>query len=197
VTKLTDKNYLGWVYNIKQVLKEHKVWSIVNGQETEPTVDDKLAESSKGKGSPPVPPRQTPRILRSKRHSNSFDKPKPIRAEWIPLTTPGRGLGVLFNCPVRISLHGLYHQPTNSMIHDREAKAENLDLDWGKIEGSSNFCDMNDQDEEHKPSAETFASLGLDDWLVQALSAMSIKRPTPIQSACIRPVLEGIPPQLG
>jgi ATP-dependent RNA helicase DDX49/DBP8 len=55
---------------------------------------------------------------------------------------------------------------------------------------------MNDQDEEHKPSAETFASLGLDDWLVQALSAMSIKRPTPIQSVCIHPVLEGIPPQL-
>jgi ATP-dependent RNA helicase DDX49/DBP8 len=51
---------------------------------------------------------------------------------------------------------------------------------------------MNDQDEEHKPSAEKFASLGLDDWLVQALSAMSIKRPTPIQSACIPPVLEGI-----
>jgi superfamily II DNA/RNA helicase len=46
-------------------------------------------------------------------------------------------------------------------------------------------------DEEHRSSNKTFASLGLDDWLVQALTAMSIKRPTPIQAACIRPILEG------
>jgi hypothetical protein len=53
VTKLNDKNYLGWVYNVKQILQRHKVWKIVNGEETAPMVDDKVgsskAESSKGK----------------------------------------------------------------------------------------------------------------------------------------------------
>ena len=48
-----------------------------------------------------------------------------------------------------------------------------------------------DVDAEHKPSGRTFESLGLDSWLVQALSAMSIKRPTPIQATCIGPILEG------
>ena len=48
-----------------------------------------------------------------------------------------------------------------------------------------------DVDEQHIPSNDSFASLGLDSWLVQALTAMSIKSPTPIQAACIRPVLEG------
>lgn len=48
LTKLTDLNYLGWVYNVKQILKEHKVWSIVNGQETLPTIETKPG-SSKGK----------------------------------------------------------------------------------------------------------------------------------------------------
>lgn len=47
-------------------------------------------------------------------------------------------------------------------------------------------------DEEHVPANATFESLGLDAWLVQALSAMSIKHPTPIQAACIRPILKGI-----
>ena len=51
--------------------------------------------------------------------------------------------------------------------------------------------DHDDQDHDHRPSSETFPSLGLDNWLVQALTAMSIKRPTPIQAACIAPVLEG------
>lgn len=53
------------------------------------------------------------------------------------------------------------------------------------------MADVNEVDEEHSPLNSTFPSLGLDDWLVQALAAMSIKRPTPIQAACIRPVLEG------
>jgi hypothetical protein len=46
VTKLDDKNYLGWVYDIQFVLEEHEVWSIVNGDETAPAIDD---ESSKAK----------------------------------------------------------------------------------------------------------------------------------------------------
>ena len=49
-------------------------------------------------------------------------------------------------------------------------------------------------DEEHSTSSTTFSSLGIDDWLVDALAAMSIKRPTPIQAACIRPILEGTYP---
>jgi len=47
-------------------------------------------------------------------------------------------------------------------------------------------------EDEHTHASATFASLGLDDWLVQALSAMSIRRPTPIQASCILPILEGI-----
>jgi hypothetical protein len=39
-------------------------------------------------------------------------------------------------------------------------------------------------DEEHVPANATFESFGLDKWLVQAVSAMSIKHPTPIQAAC-------------
>jgi ATP-dependent RNA helicase DDX49/DBP8 len=37
----------------------------------------------------------------------------------------------------------------------------------------------------------TFPGLGLDTWLVNSLAAMSIKRPTPIQAACIPPILSG------
>lgn len=36
-----------------------------------------------------------------------------------------------------------------------------------------------------------FASLGVDKWLVDSLSALSIRRPTPIQAACIGPLLSG------
>src|ERR1700694_2727210 len=36
VTKLNDTNYLGWSYNVKQVLKEHKALKIVTGEETRP-----------------------------------------------------------------------------------------------------------------------------------------------------------------
>lgn len=53
------------------------------------------------------------------------------------------------------------------------------------------MAEANDIDEEHTISNVTFSSLGLDEWLVNALAAMSIQRPTPIQSACIRPILEG------
>ena len=62
-----------------------------------------------------------------------------------------------------------------------------------KIEGAMEE-DTQQPDEEHMPSDTTFSSLGLDSWLVNALSAMSIKRPTPIQAACIVPVLEGCAP---
>jgi len=47
-------------------------------------------------------------------------------------------------------------------------------------------------EDEHTHASATFASLGLDEWLVQALSAMSIRRPTPIQASCILPILHGI-----
>src|ERR1700679_2428114 len=36
VTKLHDTNYLGWSYNVKQVLKEHKALKIVTGEEIRP-----------------------------------------------------------------------------------------------------------------------------------------------------------------
>jgi hypothetical protein len=55
------------------------------------------------------------------------------------------------------------------------------------------MVEENNIDDEHTPLNNTFPSLGLDDWLVQALSAMSITRPTPIQASCICPVLEGTP----
>lgn len=47
------------------------------------------------------------------------------------------------------------------------------------------------RDDEHSAAKETFSELGLDQWLVDALTAMSIKQPTPIQAACIPPALEG------
>lgn len=50
-----------------------------------------------------------------------------------------------------------------------------------------------EKDDQHTPVTETFTDLGLDEWLVNALAAMSIKRPTPIQAECIRPALEGLP----
>jgi superfamily II DNA/RNA helicase len=56
------------------------------------------------------------------------------------------------------------------------------------------LADDNGIDEEHTNSSTAFSSLGVDDWLVDALAAMSIKRPTPIQAACIRPILEGTYP---
>lgn len=37
-----------------------------------------------------------------------------------------------------------------------------------------------------------FAGLGIDRWLVDSLGALAIRRPTPIQAACIPPILEGI-----
>ena len=49
------------------------------------------------------------------------------------------------------------------------------------------------RDEEHLAVKETFSDLGIDRWLVDALAAMSIKRPTPIQATCIPPALEGCP----
>ena len=39
----------------------------------------------------------------------------------------------------------------------------------------------------------TFAALGVDRWLVDSLHAMAIRKPTPIQSACIGPILAGSP----
>jgi superfamily II DNA/RNA helicase len=46
-------------------------------------------------------------------------------------------------------------------------------------------------EEEHSAVKESFSDLGIDHWLVDALAAMSIKLPTPIQAACIPPALEG------
>ncbi|KAJ2504293.1 putative RNA helicase [Coemansia sp. RSA 2049] len=48
-----------------------------------------------------------------------------------------------------------------------------------------------DKDEYRVPPMRTFAELGLDQWLVDSLSAMAIKQPTEIQRACIGPILEG------
>ncbi|GAA5961019.1 hypothetical protein JCM21900_002276 [Sporobolomyces salmonicolor] len=41
------------------------------------------------------------------------------------------------------------------------------------------------------PDAPTFASLGVEPFLCRALQAMSIRRPTPVQAACIPPILAG------
>lgn len=38
----------------------------------------------------------------------------------------------------------------------------------------------------------SFTSLGVSRWLVDSLAAMAIRKPTPIQAACIRPILEGV-----
>lgn len=39
---------------------------------------------------------------------------------------------------------------------------------------------------------DSFKSLGLADWLVRQLVAVGIKEPTPVQTNCIPPILEGI-----
>src|ERR1700737_2222251 len=41
IAKLTGENYLGWVYNVTQVLKEYKVWKIVTGDDTKPSIAPK------------------------------------------------------------------------------------------------------------------------------------------------------------
>lgn len=38
----------------------------------------------------------------------------------------------------------------------------------------------------------SFANLGVHRWLVDSLAAMAIRKPTPIQAACIGPILEGV-----
>lgn len=40
-------------------------------------------------------------------------------------------------------------------------------------------------------SKESFASLGVAPFLVRSLASMSIRAPTPVQAACIPPVLAG------
>ncbi|KAF8468963.1 P-loop containing nucleoside triphosphate hydrolase protein [Kalaharituber pfeilii] len=40
-------------------------------------------------------------------------------------------------------------------------------------------------------TAPSFAALGVSKWLVDSLAAMAIRKPTPIQAACIGPILEG------
>jgi superfamily II DNA/RNA helicase len=44
-------------------------------------------------------------------------------------------------------------------------------------------------------TSKDFVSLGIDKWLVDSLSAMAIRKPTPIQAACIQPILEGPSPR--
>lgn len=39
--------------------------------------------------------------------------------------------------------------------------------------------------------AVSFADLGVDDWLCDALTAMQIRAPSEIQRACIPPILKG------
>jgi ATP-dependent RNA helicase DDX49/DBP8 len=41
------------------------------------------------------------------------------------------------------------------------------------------------------PPASSFSELGVNQWLVDALAAVAIRKPTEIQRACIRPTLEG------
>ena len=36
IDKLTDDNYYSWAWNCKLLLKEYKVWNVVNGTETQP-----------------------------------------------------------------------------------------------------------------------------------------------------------------
>jgi len=36
IDKLTDDNYYSWAWNCKLLLKEYKVWNVVNGTETRP-----------------------------------------------------------------------------------------------------------------------------------------------------------------
>ena len=68
-----------------------------------------------------------------------------------------------------------------------------------KTKPSSSICTavkLDDQkkdesDQAQQADEETFASFGLSPWLVSTLKSMSIKAPTDIQSACIRPILEG------
>ena len=42
------------------------------------------------------------------------------------------------------------------------------------------------------PRQSSFAGLGVHKWLVDSLAAMAIRKPTPIQAACIGPILEGV-----
>jgi len=36
IDKVTDDNYYSWAWNCKLLLKEYKVWNVVNGTETRP-----------------------------------------------------------------------------------------------------------------------------------------------------------------
>ncbi|RKP25232.1 P-loop containing nucleoside triphosphate hydrolase protein [Syncephalis pseudoplumigaleata] len=48
-----------------------------------------------------------------------------------------------------------------------------------------------EEEEEEEASVASFAELGVQPWLVDALSAMAIRKPTEIQRACIPPALKG------
>ena len=39
---------------------------------------------------------------------------------------------------------------------------------------------------------ENFSEMGVSKWLVDSLGAMAMKKPTPIQAACIEPILQGL-----
>lgn len=43
----------------------------------------------------------------------------------------------------------------------------------------------------HLAKMSDFTTLGVDKWLVDSLRAMAIRKPTPIQAACIEPILNG------
>jgi hypothetical protein len=56
---------------------------------------------------------------------------------------------------------------------------------------SDNDQEEKNSNEESELSTTSFSDLGVQSWLVEALAAMAIKKPTEIQRACIPPALEG------
>ncbi|KAJ2557123.1 putative RNA helicase [Coemansia sp. RSA 1933] len=60
-----------------------------------------------------------------------------------------------------------------------------------RASSGSKDTENNTVDEFKAPAMCSFEDLGLDQWLVESLSAMSIRRPTEIQRACIGPILTG------
>ncbi|KAJ1666667.1 putative RNA helicase [Coemansia sp. RSA 1813] len=56
---------------------------------------------------------------------------------------------------------------------------------------SEGDSDKQEEKEYKVPAMCSFRELGLDQWLVDSLSAMAISRPTEIQRACIEPILAG------
>lgn len=84
-----------------------------------------------------------------------------------------------------------------------EISADSDVADENDLEGQDESVDANsdigDDDEEPAASsptapktAKSFADLGLNTWLVDALNALSIRTPSEIQTACVPPILSGM-----